>query len=1563
MKNLKHLVLNTLLCLLAALAPMQLSHAQVIAPEQASFEPVDGTDIVNLITGDMSYSIPLFQVPSPEGGYPVSLFYHSGIGMMQESSWVGLGWNLNSGSINRKLVGVADDQSYDPVEVHVYDPGEKSSIQSLRIGVGTTKVGVGASYTWGTINGERSVSVGLDAQFRIGPVRAQIAYNSFDNSLQMGIGVAVPGAQMNIDSRGNAGLGVQLGPLGVSMSSGSSKASMSVGGFSSQYSMNSSGQGVYELESSSSFFLPLGPITISYGSSSYRWWIDYERITYSYGILYSNLGLDQLSNNTILGHKVQNGDNEMDINENLSDKDSYSNLNYNSNFANYLSPGYDQYNVYSQGLSGTMQISMLKPSILCGMSQLISTDQTPTSNIRSLHYRTNFLKNSTTNSLLVDYPSPENHAFRFLNSNSSFYRFIPPFFSQDKNQVLYNSNNQLTILNGKTSFNASLGKLAYGKHIEYFLNNSISSGQAYSRGFMECNEMKDRRNLFLSSPANSTIGNKVKVTEPEGIGAFYIIKEDGMKYHFSLPVYQFEEFSFTRNHFNHNKWASIIETSPIAINWLLTAITGPDFIDNGDFVVGNGDLGYWVKFNYGLWSDGFIDRTPFIDYKRYGEIQYEIIHGVGVNPISQISNEDDIIDQANASRRQIYYLNSISTRTHTALFVKDIKEDYYSASSFNITGRFDLVGFWDGNPPFRTKLAHNALSIPAIQPTLKLSEIYLLSNEDLAQLSISNNSGNNSLAAPSGQFGSVIAYNRKAPVIFFNSRADYLATVNDNPNYNQTLVPLLSKSYGKYFGFNYQENVLDITDIAALKSQLQTKSLKSVVFNYDYSLKKNKVNKVASVNNPLHGSLSLKSLTLKGKAGVRLLPSYLFSYQKNLDVDTTKMDDWGYMEKFDQDSWSLTEVIEPIGSKVNFLYESDLIDKIYYDGEHQKKFSDQYPYEGGIRVKRVSRSSIGSLVNVDYSYRNGTAPVTPRSFSGYVPNVSFQAGPIVLYEEVDVIEKGLDNKFESYMTYKFNNFYDHKVTQRELPDFPNDHTNLKSSTRRTVIESNLASLGNLLSVSVRNIDGIEIKRQEYNYLKPSQAIERQGVHQESHVSSKLDYSIKFNGAHNPLIHNCSIRTSINSVIEYPNVFVSIEDYDLIAGVKSTTKNVEFDFLTGDVTKSEVIHSDQEKTIRSIVPAYNVYTSMGPIISTSGALDYSRKNMLTQKAKEYTYKNYESIFNLLSATATTFNSNWNYLGIDANGYLTIGSSGMPSVLRKSESYILSAPRLVSGKFHNNWSDFVFGQYNPMWLKEEVVEIYDKFSHPVQSKDRMGNYFANHIDQVQGNQFSTAIGSNVFSFTHTSFEHSATSNPLVNVLLGNGQIVAGTSLPAHTGKKYLQIAPSSTNSFPIFKQRQRVDGNGLTLGTEYTVTAWVNAPLGSTAKLNIRLLGNGGLVNQIVSKGFHDPSNITVGNWKQLTLKILVPTNYTSTNANEDLRVYVTDNATQVSIDDFRVAPSRAVIEGFVYGESGSELTHKLDQNNFYTRMEYDAEGRVKAVYKETLNGEKKIKEYQINYSRN
>jgi hypothetical protein len=79
-------------------------------PEFSSFEPVATTDMVSDFTGDFTYNLPVLNIPGPDGGgYAMSLSYHSGVSSEEEASWVGFGWTLNPGAINRSKRGYADE--------------------------------------------------------------------------------------------------------------------------------------------------------------------------------------------------------------------------------------------------------------------------------------------------------------------------------------------------------------------------------------------------------------------------------------------------------------------------------------------------------------------------------------------------------------------------------------------------------------------------------------------------------------------------------------------------------------------------------------------------------------------------------------------------------------------------------------------------------------------------------------------------------------------------------------------------------------------------------------------------------------------------------------------------------------------------------------------------------------------------------------------------------------------------------------------------------------------------------------------------------------------------------------------------------------------------------------------------------------------------------------------------------------------------------------------------------------------------------------------------------------
>ena len=128
-------------------------------PEMAGFTPSDTDNMVDLFSGDFHYTIPIMTVPGPNGGFPINLNYTSGVGMEHEASWVGLGWNLNPGAINRQVRGIPDDFQNDTIEkvyhrrnnnTFLFSPGGGGEVYGADFGLGAT---MSASFIYNTYNG------------------------------------------------------------------------------------------------------------------------------------------------------------------------------------------------------------------------------------------------------------------------------------------------------------------------------------------------------------------------------------------------------------------------------------------------------------------------------------------------------------------------------------------------------------------------------------------------------------------------------------------------------------------------------------------------------------------------------------------------------------------------------------------------------------------------------------------------------------------------------------------------------------------------------------------------------------------------------------------------------------------------------------------------------------------------------------------------------------------------------------------------------------------------------------------------------------------------------------------------------------------------------------------------------------------------------------------------------------------------------------------------------------------------------------------------------------------
>jgi hypothetical protein len=189
-------------------------------PEFMQFQQAGISDLVNPSTGSFSYQIPLYTI----GGYPMNLTYQSGMQMEDVSSMVGLGWNLNAGSIVRTLRALPDDFNEDeiikqfslkPNETYGGKIGVDLEIAGMPKGKGLN-VGAGMGIFYNTYKGW-----GLEPSLR-GSLSASYNCNSFVTaSPSLGMGVSV-NSQSGVDKYISPSMGLKLGK-------GDDKLSLSLG--------------------------------------------------------------------------------------------------------------------------------------------------------------------------------------------------------------------------------------------------------------------------------------------------------------------------------------------------------------------------------------------------------------------------------------------------------------------------------------------------------------------------------------------------------------------------------------------------------------------------------------------------------------------------------------------------------------------------------------------------------------------------------------------------------------------------------------------------------------------------------------------------------------------------------------------------------------------------------------------------------------------------------------------------------------------------------------------------------------------------------------------------------------------------------------------------------------------------------------------------------------------------------------------------------------------------------------------------------------------------------------
>ena len=943
---------------------------QVVQPEFASYEDFNSPDMVNLITGDFTYNIPVLNVPSPEGGYQVSLAYHAGIQTEEESSWVGLGWNLNPGAMVRNLNQHPDDYSGEVVDTKVTNPGGTGWIKSVPYGVATydSETGYGGAVNFAGIvdisygDGHETVGISpIGLKIKDGITWSWDAEYMAQSLTSIGMNYILSG--FSAENGGQAtSIGVQAGMMALNgyITSKNSPASNSTYA-SGAYKLNvRTSANPFDPDTEYNWYLN-GTTSISkYGTlylgempTSTSIWGPEWRIT-AHNSDYSSVGAGTFPNQArfyALSHSTPGWSvptSDMHV--------YYDGSNYGeSNNPHNLS--YDDFVVHGPGVSG-----VIKP-----YREDIGSLSNPVVD-KQFHYcyfgprfkeKTNYkvqfkydgdISNSYTYHNMGSNLNTQPFKFEMYDtqSNSNNHdlkvKFLDPKvyinYPLDVSGTQLDPYNQYFSAAAQTESNTRPGggrkdnKLAHGRHVEWFSNSEILNSTARSKGFLETHQ------------ASSIFPGNRDALPQNGIGAFAITNESGMTYHYSVPVYSKAEAELAKQSRWNPTTSSYINTeykvtdnNRYASTWLLTGITGPDFIDRDDNgIIDDHDWGYWVKFDYGLFAMDYQWRNPYWGYGPDGE-------------------------NCKIGKKETYYLNKISTRTHSALFFKSSKKDgkgYYETNGFNDMFT-NVAPAATGNYPVCT--------VPS--SSLKLDYVCVIENSDCQKL----------FSLGGGGLG----------LTMVNQASDNQKLKNND-------------SYDK---------VLDNYDISSnssannINSFLTANQLQRIKFNYDYALCNKTYNSFdfdASGNPPVNdaltapantsvfsGKLTLRSVEFLGKSNFKAMPSYAFSYGNELDPDQNpdyhpfKSDGYGIYKsggtqtrkncESKGNQWSLSKIITPLGGEINVEYERDTYKtvngrdaflKLNLNPSLQACYSTSYPNPVQTKCLKIPTYYYGTTALSDY---------------------------------------------------------------------------------------------------------------------------------------------------------------------------------------------------------------------------------------------------------------------------------------------------------------------------------------------------------------------------------------------------------------------------------------------------------------------------------------------------------------------------------------------------------------------------------------------------------------------
>jgi len=1655
-------------------------------PEYTSYEEPGATDMVNLLTGDFNFSLPLLEVPGPEGGFSVPVTYNAGIGPDQEASWIGLGWTCNIGAITRSVVQYPDDASGEVQSITRKDLDGVRGWTSSTLGLGQTGWNTEQGH-YGALSLLSIVNVSWDkAGTTVGVAGINVGPNgvTFDGVqfLMAAFTIATMGAGSIEDAAMQAGISIGVG------------ADLSF--FVGNQTPNSPTDGYWEYSKrTSSGFLGIW--------ENYWIWLDQTRYEQMLGVL----NFDKAATEPHQGvnwHgitaipitiRVNGGtyDSPTQFKKTGNSQGVASDVSYyipsGTSFKDATSPvalATDNYSVKAPGISGSIKPYRLDVSSV-SMPREMSIYHARLVPVAAANYKVPFI-----------YEGSNSNSYCYQVGTASTAVTAPrlPYYGLYRDFKNRNLNYGLDdyIFETRIQENiAATNKIPMSNHTEWLTNEDISSvASGFATGFMDYFSGSDRsqfRKAFTFGPpkyiysasedftngrisvqkeelayfiinqpisinvsaydytqdfspddpsrVDFTINTTVTAVSPasvngpwyvdvaaigyvgvqnkycqmtvnaggpkrpNSIGGYSITGINGLTYHFALPAYEYGNYTKIQDAYHPDtKYSEIKRDEPFASTWLLTGVTGTDFVDRGGInntangVIDINDWGYWVKFNYGKFSDDFQWNTPY--------------NGATLSQDGQSLSSSQ-------GHRQIFYLNSIETRTHVAMFIKDLRNDNRGKNS----GVSNSSGV-----------------------SLRLSEIDLMTREVYEKLFASTGEGGFGLVSDAG----LSNINK----LWMNS--DFFAAQGSHPAHGSHLIQ---------------------------------NAIKRIKFTHTYDLCPNTDNSIA----PNKGKLTLTRISLIGRNESKLIPDYTFEYGFNPSYNANQWDGWGMYSPFgattggshtaspnnsDGAAWSLTRIINPMGSTIEVAYERDTYSTVS-GNQLYKTTPTSFVYTNTsdklfwrhVNVADGTQFYVGQQVhiagNADYScdlnfstnqFAGNNSPYDTDAVVQYIsgnrldlgyfresepcsPNtlITRDLGTITTLQPskpggnirvASIVLKDQNQQFKTRYLYNLSNGNSAGVVAREpeyvknpatdlpvynLPGYPftpvmysmitilsgnltddSDYhtrqvyefetpnssmfTNVNTSNPsyqfllnkndeghnyyynayvkdvQNIISDNTAKIGKMTSVKMYSKTGelISSSSMEYGFdiaTRDANTGLNKGKYQGFYAESSLMYDrigekSGASGQNTFYEYNRMARTTI---LKYPSLLKKVTSFK--DGFTSTNQNNSWDFVSGLVVEKTATSALGLKIKTITIPAYAKYPMMG-----SKAEALGNKNMLGHEAATYTYLLDDSndAVGLLHATAQTWNENWSYRSLSGGTYNDLLPQS--DVWRKHKTFVYKGSygdlRTDGSLNFTSLNEFDFSSAtNSNWQNTNEITRYDHYSETLEGKDLKGIYSSAKKDIGLKRIVAGATNATYTEFAYSGAEDWDDSG--TGDFLGGEVAKGSTAVPVykttgfevhgsdtHTGKMAIQL--TSGNKGFIYKP------SSLKNNRVYRVSVWTNSLSGAIYYS----------LNNQTEQTIAPVSTMKAGAWYQINAEIPVTTFST-------LEVGVKSAGGIANFDDFRFQPRDGAVTAHVFDAITGQTIFALDNQNMFTQYLYNDRSQLTKTYSESfLYGVKLISETKSNY---